>query len=257
LGGGVVGDIAGFVAATYKRGVPLVHIPTTLLAQVDSSIGGKVALNHGRLKNIIGTFYHPEFVVSDTTTLGTLPAKEIRNGLAEVIKYAVIRDKSLFVYLEKNLGNISQDTEFFEKIVFRCAKIKARIVKKDEKDWGLRNILNYGHTIGHAIEASSEFDIPHGEAVALGMVVEATVSNRLGMLAWKELTRIKRLIEKAGLPLSLASLDTEKIIEAMKNDKKVAGGKVRFILPDAIGKVVIKDDVSLSLVREILQDVEA
>jgi 3-dehydroquinate synthase len=163
LGGGVIGDLAGFVAATYLRGVPLVQIPTTLLAQVDSSIGGKVAVDHDQLKNKIGAFYQPRLVVSDITVLSTLSVEELGDGLAEVIKYAVIRDKGFFTYLEENLDKVSSlDSGVLEEIVFRSARIKAEIVEKDERDSGLRNILNYGHTVGHAIEAVSDFTVRHG-----------------------------------------------------------------------------------------------
>ena len=174
LGGGVVGDLAGFVAATYLRGVPLFHIPTTLLAQVDSSIGGKTGVNHGRLKNIIGAFYQPGLVISDIATLKTLTEKEFRNGMAEVIKYGVIQDVGLFESIESNLERLqARDMEMLEEVVWRCVAIKAEIVEKDENDLGIRNILNYGHTVGHAIETVSDFVIGHGQAVAIGMLVAA------------------------------------------------------------------------------------
>ena len=178
LGGGVIGDLTGFVAATYLRGVPLIQVPTTLLAQVDSSIGGKVVVNHGQLKNRLGAFYQPRLVISDISVLKTLPAREFIGGLAEVIKYAVIRDKEFFAYLERNLDRIkSLDEEVLEEIVYKSSRIKVEIVEKDEKDLGLRNILNYGHTIGHAIESASDFKVEHGEAVALGMLAAGRISN--------------------------------------------------------------------------------
>jgi 3-dehydroquinate synthase len=255
LGGGVIGDLAGFVAATYLRGVPLVQIPTTLLAQGDSSIGGKVAVNHGLLKNKIGAFYQPRLVVADITTLKTLPDGELTDGLAEVIKYGIIRDRELFAYLERNLGRIkSLDTRALETIVFRSARIKARVVEKDERDFGLRNILNYGHTVGHAIESVSDFKIRHGEAVTLGMLAEARISNRLGILDMNEVTRIKNLIAQAGLPIALPRLGVGRLILAMGHDKKVQHGKLRFILPRAIGDVFITDEVSQSLVEQILSN---
>jgi len=255
LGGGVIGDLAGFVAATYLRGVPLVQIPTTLLAQVDSSIGGKVAVNHGLLKNKIGAFYQPRLVVADISTLKTLPDGELTDGLAEVIKYSVIRDGELFAYLERSLGRIkSLDTRALETIVFRSARIKARVVEKDEQDFGLRNILNYGHTVGHAIESVSDFRIRHGEAVALGMLAAARISNRLGILDKAEVLRIRNLIARAGLPLEFPQLAVDRLIQVMAHDKKIQHGKIRFILPQTIGEVVVTDEVSQSLVEHILSN---
>ncbi len=253
LGGGVIGDLAGFVAATYLRGVPLIQMPTTLLAQVDSSIGGKVAVNHGQLKNKIGVFYQPRLVISDIGTLGTLPQKEVTNGLAEVIKYAVIEDNGLFTYLESNLDGIkSLDNRVLEEVVFRSARIKAGVVEKDEKDLGLRNVLNYGHTIGHAIESASDFKLGHGQAVAIGMLAAARISNRLGIFDKNELLRLRSVIKSAGLPTEIPDLKLEKIIQAIKHDKKILRGRIRFVLPKAIGSVFITDQVSLSLVQEIL-----
>ncbi len=253
LGGGVIGDLAGFVAATYMRGVPLVQIPTTLLAQVDSSIGGKVAVNHGQLKNKIGAFYQPRLVISDISTLKTLPISEFISGLAEVIKYGVIGDKGFFSYLERNLGRIkSLDEEVLEEIVYRSARIKAQTVEKDEMDLGLRNILNYGHTIGHALESVSDFKLEHGKAVAIGMLAAAIISNQMGLLAKSELTRLKSLIAKAGLPTELPNLEAASIIQAMKHDKKIARGKIKFILPRGLGDVLVTDEVSPALVERVL-----
>ena len=253
LGGGVIGDLGGFVAATYLRGVPLVQVPTTLLAQVDSSIGGKVAVDHGQLKNKIGAFYQPGLVVADTDTLKTLPAAELAGGLAEVIKSAAIRDKELFAFLEENLERIKAlDAEALEEVVFRTAQIKAGVVAEDERDTGLRNILNYGHTIGHAIESVSDFKMRHGQAVAIGMVAAARISNKVGMLADDELVRLKNLIARAGLPAEIPDLEKEKIIRAMKHDKKVLKEKVRFVLLKSIGRVLVTDEVSPSLVEEVL-----
>lgn len=253
LGGGVIGDLAGFVASTYLRGVPLVQIPTTLLAQVDSSIGGKVAVNLGLLKNKIGVFYQPKLVISDISTLKTLPPKELANGLAEVIKSAMVWNKEFFAYLEVNLDRIkSLDDREIEETIFRSAKIKAEIVAKDERDLGLRNILNYGHTIGHAIESAADFSIGHGEAVAIGMLAAARISNRLGILEQNELIRLRNLIRRAGLVMETPSLELGKIIQAMRHDKKILGGRIRFILPKAIGEVFITDEVSPSLVKEVL-----
>ena len=254
LGGGVIGDLAGFVAATYMRGVPLIQMPTTLLAQVDSSIGGKVAVDHCRLKNIIGVFYQPRLVIADVDTWKTLPAKALIDELAEVIKYAVIEDIKFFDYLEENLDRVkSLDSKVLEEVIFRSAKIKAAIVEKDERDSGLRNILNYGHTIGHAIESASNFKMGHGEAVAIGMLAAARISNRLGILDKNELIRLKDVIEGVGLSVEIPKLDIGKVIQAIKHDKKISRGKIRFILPKSIGNVFITDEVNLSLVEHVLE----
>jgi len=253
LGGGVIGDLTGFIAATYLRGIPLIQIPTTLLAQVDSSIGGKVAVDHGHLKNIIGAFYQPWLVISDVAILRTLGTRELSDGLAEIIKYAVIGDKGFFAYLERNLDQIkSLDERQLEEVVVKSAEIKARIVEKDERDLGLRNILNYGHTVGHAIESASEFAVGHGEAVALGMLTAGKISNKLGMLDKNELIRLQGIIGRAGLPTRIPNLKAEKIIQAIKHDKKISKGKIRFILAKSIGNVFISDEVPLSLVKQVL-----
>ncbi len=253
LGGGVIGDLAGFVAATYLRGVPLIQIPTTLLAQGDSSIGGKVAVNHGLLKNKIGAFYQPRLTISDISTLKTLSPRELSDGLAEIIKHGVILDGEFFSYLEENLDKIkSLDDRVLETIVFRSAKIKAEVVEKDELDLGLRNILNYGHTIGHAIEWVSELKVWHGEAVAIGMLVAARISNKLGILDKNEVIRLKNLVTRAGLPTEIPSLQLERLIQAMKHDKKILQGKLRFVLPKSIGEVFITEEVSSSLIEQAL-----
>ncbi len=257
LGGGVIGDLAGFVAATYLRGVPLIQIPTTLLAQVDSSIGGKVAVDHGQLKNKIGAFYQPRLVITDINTLKTLPSNELANGLAEVIKGAAIRNKKFFAFLESNLAMIkSLDEGALEEIVFQSVKIKAEIVEKDEKDLGLRSILNYGHTIGHAIESVSDFRVGHGSAITIGMLAAAKISNQMGILEENELIRLKGIIEKAGLPTVMPNLEVEKIIQAMKHDKKVLRDKIRFVLLKSIGSVLITDEVSPALLEKVLVDEE-
>ncbi len=254
LGGGVIGDLSGFVAATYLRGVPFVQLPTTLLAQVDSSIGGKVAVNHGRLKNNIGAFYQPRLVIADIDVLKTLSAVELSDGLAETIKYGVIRDAELFGYLERNIGRAkSLDERALETIVSRSVKIKADVVAKDELDTGLRSILNYGHTVGHAIESVSDFEVSHGQAVAIGMVAAARISNRMGILPDSEVIRIRELVVRAGLPAELPLLESTRLIHAMKHDKKVLFGKVRFVLPRTIGDVFITDEVSPSVLEQVLQ----
>ncbi|MFC1931144.1 3-dehydroquinate synthase [Chloroflexota bacterium] len=253
LGGGVIGDLAGFVAATYMRGVPLVQIPTTLLSQVDSSIGGKVAVDHGRLKNRIGAFYQPGLVITDIAAMKTLPAEELANGLAEVIKSAAIRDERFFAFLEGNLDRIkSLEEGALEEVVFQTAKIKAGVVAEDEKDLGLRNILNYGHTIGHAIESVSDFKMGHGSAVAIGMVAAAGISHQMGILDKGELARLKKVVEQAGLPTEIPNLKAAEIMEKMKHDKKVLKDKIRFVLLKSIGNVFITDEVSPSLVEKVL-----
>jgi 3-dehydroquinate synthase len=253
LGGGVIGDLAGFVAATYMRGVPLIQIPTTLLAQGDSSIGGKVAVNHGQLKNKIGAFYHPRLTISDISTLKTLSPRELSDGLAEIIKHGAILDGEFFSYLEENLDKIkSLDDQVLERVVSRSAEIKAGVVEKDELDLELRNILNYGHTVGHAIESISGLEVWHGEAVAIGMLVEARISNRLGILNQKEVSRLRNLIARASLPTELPPSDPKKLIQAMKHDKKILRGKMRFALLKSIGNVFITDEVNPALVEQAL-----
>ena len=255
MGGGVIGDLAGFVAATYMRGVPLFLLPTTLLAQVDSSIGGKVGVNHGQLKNNVGTFYQPRLVLSDISVLKTLPEQQMTNGLAEVIKYGIIKDKNLFNYVADNLAKLKTlHQEVTENVIARCASIKAQFVEKDEKDLGLRNILNFGHTTGHAIETVSEFKVSHGCAVAIGMVAAGMISKKMGALPAVELNKIKSLIVKAGLPVTLAGLDPQKIIQIMKHDKKNSGGRVKFILPKTIGEVFISDNIDMGLVEQVLKE---
>ena len=255
LGGGVIGDLAGFVAATYMRGIPLIHLPTTLLAQVDSSIGGKTAVNHAGLKNQIGVFYQPMLVLADVQALISLPSQELSNGLAEVIKYGIIRDKQLFTLIENNLTEVKSTTfGIIEEVVSRCAGIKAEIVSQDEKDQGLRNILNYGHTVGHAIETVSDFGWKHGQAVAAGMVAATVISYRMGILPGSDTKSIISLIENAGLPVKIKSLDTTAILQAMQHDKKKSGGRTRFILPKCIGEVVINDEVSPVMLEQVLKD---
>ncbi len=253
LGGGVIGDLAGFVAATYMRGLPLIQLPTTLLAQVDSSIGGKTAVNHGKLKNMVGVFYQPKVVISDISTFKTLPEKEFTNGMAEVIKSAAIADAEFFSFLETNLEKIkTRDEATMEEVVYRCASIKAGVVLQDERDAGYRNILNFGHTIGHGIETASDFKIGHGAAVAIGMVDAAAIAVKMGLLQESEAQRLTKLIRHSGLPTEVAPSKTAQIIKAIKHDKKVTAGRVRFILPQTMGEMVINDEVPMSLVKEVL-----
>ena len=253
LGGGVIGDLAGFTAATYMRGVPLVQLPTTLLAQCDSSIGGKTAVNHGKLKNEIGAFYQPRMTISDISTLKTLPKKEFTGGLAEVIKHAVIKDAQFFVYLEKNLDLIKAlDDNVLEAVVAKSAQIKAEVVESDEKDMGLRNILNFGHTVGHAVESVSNFQVSHGQAVSIGMAAAANLAVELDLMDAENVIRLKNLLQKAGLMTKLPKMEIKQVLRAMRYDKKVLHGKIRFVLPRSIGEVFITDDVSPQVVEKIL-----
>ena len=255
LGGGVIGDLAGFVAATYQRGVPLVQVPTTLLAQVDSSIGGKTAVNTGRLKNMAGVFYQPRLVAGDTAVLQTLPLPEIRNGLAEIIKSAVIRDAELFVFLEENMpALLNKDAEALTYAVQRAARVKTGVVEQDETDRGLRQILNFGHTVGHAVESISNFKVGHGMAVAAGMAAAVRIANLAGLLDPADMERIIRVIASAGLPVSLSSASAAPaVLQAMLHDKKVENGRVKFILPVGIGEVVMRDDIDAHLITEALR----
>lgn len=255
LGGGVVGDLAGFVAATYLRGLPLVQVPTTLLAQVDSSIGGKVAVNHKGLKNKIGTFYQPVLVLSDVYALRTLGTNEFAGGVAEAIKTAVVRDEALFRYLEDHLDELMRrDGEVLEEVVSRCAQIKAAVVEQDERDLGARHILNYGHTVGHALEAVSGFSLGHGQAVAVGMVLAARVACTMGLLSDQEAARISNVVTRAGLPGMVEGLDGDAIMKAMYHDKKVVGGKLQFVLPTSIGQASVTDRVPLSVLESELRE---
>jgi 3-dehydroquinate synthase len=235
------------------RGLPLVHVPTTLLAQVDSSIGGKTAVDHGQLKNTIGVFYQPVMVVADIDTLKTLPEDELANGLAEVIKGAAVRNRNLFSFLETNIKKARElHPEVLEDMISETARIKAEIVVKDEREEGLRGILNYGHTVGHAIEAVSGFRFKHGQAVAIGMMAAAKISRRMGLLDEKDVVRLEQLIMAAGLPVKMPELDMEKVVQAMQHDKKVRGDKIRFVLLKSIGNAFISDEVDPALVKEVL-----
>jgi len=255
LGGGVIGDLAGFVAATYMRGIPLVQLPTTLLAQVDSSVGGKTAVNQGKLKNLIGVFYQPRLVIADITTLKTLPECEYVNGLAEIVKYGLIQDEVLFSLLENNCDSIKQrDESLMEEIIYRCVSIKAGVVEQDEKDTGLRNILNFGHTVGHAIEAVSGFGVSHGKAVAMGIVAASKISLKMGLFSRSDYVRIKSLISRFGLPVDLAGYPVEDLMLAIKHDKKRAAGRLRMVLIKNAGEVFIDEDVDPSLVSQTLED---
>ena len=256
LGGGVIGDLSGYVAATFMRGVSFIQAPTTLEAQVDASVGGKVAVNLPRGKNLVGAFYQPKGVFIDPGTLRTLPQREMRAGLAEVIKYAVIGDEEFFEYLSKGMESIlNLDMEKLEHIIYTSCQMKAEVVEEDEREGGLRMILNYGHTIAHALEVVAGYSsLRHGEAVAIGMALNARIANRMGRLDEKSLGDIEILIRSAGLPTNVPDdLDTSKIIEAMGRDKKVRSGKIRFVLPDRIGHVFITNEVGEEMIRDVLE----
>ena len=244
LGGGVVGDIAGFVAATYQRGVDLVQIPTTLLAQVDSSVGGKTAVNHPAGKNLIGAFHQPRAVIADVATLDTLPKRELAAGLAEVVKYGVIADAAFFAWLEEHMGKLTgRDPDALRQAVRRCCEIKAEVVADDEREQGRRAILNFGHTFGHAIETLTGYQRHlHGEAVAIGMAMAMELSARLGLATDAEGERVRTLLTRAGLPLTAAEVSPDAMLEAMTLDKKAKDGRIRFVVCDGIGQVSITAD---------------
>ncbi|HTY13477.1 MAG TPA: 3-dehydroquinate synthase [Candidatus Omnitrophota bacterium] len=252
LGGGVVGDLAGFIAATYMRGIDVVQVPTTLLAMVDAAIGGKTAVDHHKGKNLIGVFHQPKLVLIDINTIATLPSKEIKNGLAEVLKYGIIRDPKIFKMLE---GNPKVSPQFWQKLVYLCARIKADVVSRDERETtGLRMILNLGHTVGHAVETLTGYKgFSHGEAVGYGMAVAATIARDLKLLDEAVYIRMIQLCAQLRLPLEI-NLKAESVIGAMKLDKKVKGGKLRLVLPVAIGKVTIRDNISEKNIRSALKE---
>jgi 3-dehydroquinate synthase len=256
LGGGVVGDLAGFVAATYLRGLPLVHVPTSLLAMVDASIGGKVAVDHARGKNLIGSFYQPRLVLSDVETLETLPQRELTSGWAELIKHALILDADLFEFLDcQSQKLIELDKETTVEAVARSAAIKAGVVSLDEKETGLRTILNYGHTIAHGLEAASAYDrFLHGEAVSIGMMGAAMISQRLGLISRDIVEKQKAVLQKFGLPADCSDIDSAKILQAIELDKKVKRNKVRWVLLEGIGKTAIRDDLPKELAPQIIRE---
>ena len=254
LGGGVAGDLAGYAAATFLRGVPLVHAPTSLLAMTDSAIGGKVAINHPRAKNLIGAFYQPRMVLSDVETLTTLPPRELASGWAETIKHGMIMDPELLDVLERDLERVlALDPEMTTEIVKRSSGLKCKVVSGDEKEAGLRLILNFGHTIGHALEAATEYGtLLHGEAVSIGAVGAARLSRKHAELGDEVVDRLSGLLKKFGLPTSMPDLDADRLIEAMFLDKKVRGKAIRWVLLEDIGKPVIRDDIPMESVREVL-----
>ncbi len=254
LGGGVVGDLAGFAASSYLRGVPLAHVPTSLLAMVDASIGGKTGVDHAKGKNLIGAFYSPRIVVSDPSLLTTLPPRSLRDGFAEAIKHALILDPQLLDVLEQDAERLlAIEPELMVEFVARNAAIKASVVTQDEREGGLRMILNYGHTTAHAIEAVTGYtSVMHGEADSVGMMAAAEIGRRMGITPASIGERQARIFEHYSLPLRMTGLDVDAVIAAMAYDKKVASKTVRWVLLEAEGKPVIRDDVPADVVREVL-----
>ncbi len=254
LGGGVVGDLAGFAAATFMRGVPLIQIPTTLLAQVDSSVGGKTGINHPLGKNMIGAFHQPQLVLADVETLNTLPPRELSAGLAEVIKHGLILDAGFFEWLETHMDRlVAREPEALTHAVRRSVEIKAEIVARDERETGDRALLNFGHTFGHAIEAGLGFGTwLHGEAVGAGMVMAADLSCRLGHLGSADVDRVRRLVARAGLPVAAPAFGPERYLDLMSFDKKAQGGRVRFILLNHLGSAYIRSGAPTEPLAETL-----
>jgi 3-dehydroquinate synthase len=254
LGGGVVGDLTGFVAAVYQRGIPYIQVPTTLLAQVDSSVGGKTAINHARGKNMIGAFHQPALVLADMDTLASLPPRELRAGLAEVIKHGFIRDAAFVAWLEAHIDDLlALDREALAHAVARSVEIKSEIVSRDERETGERALLNFGHTFGHAIETGLGYgEWLHGEAVAAGMALAAELSRRLGALEEADVRRVRALLGRAGLPTGAPGLPPRRLVELMSVDKKAKDGRLRFILLERIGSACVRADVSQAALEETL-----
>jgi 3-dehydroquinate synthase len=254
LGGGVVGDLAGFAAACYQRGVPYIQVPTTLLAQVDSSVGGKTAINHPLGKNMIGAFHQPRMVLADTDTLRTLPKRELRAGLAEVIKHGLIRDAAFFSWLETNLDRLlACEPDALDHAIVRSIAIKAEIVEKDEREQGMRALLNFGHTFGHAIETGFGYGVwLHGEAVAAGMVLAADLSAELGYLPQSDVARIRTLLQRAGLPAEVKGIGPARMQALMSVDKKAKDGRVPFVVLERLGAAVLRGDVAPEVLARTL-----
>jgi 3-dehydroquinate synthase len=257
LGGGVIGDMTGFVAATILRGVPFVQIPTTLLAMVDASVGGKTGINHAVGKNLIGAFHQPVAVLIDPAVLRTLPPRELRGGLAECIKHDIVRDAEGFARLEREIDRaLALDLDYLTDLIAHNVAIKARVVEADPFEHGERAHLNFGHTFGHAIETASHYGYSHGECVALGMVAASRMAVDLGMLDKQSCDRIVEVIRNAGLPTSGLKLATKDVVDAMIFDKKVRAGKVHFVLPDRLGHVVIRDDAPVEKVTAAVESLK-
>jgi 3-dehydroquinate synthase len=254
LGGGVVGDLAGFAAAIYQRGVPFVQVPTTLLAQVDSSVGGKTAINHARGKNLIGAFHQPSAVISDVATLDTLPERELRSGIAEVIKHGLALDLPFVEWLEAHVEKlVVRERSALVHAVRRSCELKARIVGEDERESGARALLNFGHTFGHAIEAGAGYGAwLHGEAIAAGMVMASELSKNLGLISGSDLRRVRELVKRAGLPVAGPALAPQQLMELMALDKKAAKGSTRFVVLEAIGRATLRADVDDAAVRQAI-----
>lgn len=259
LGGGVIGDIAGFAAAIYQRGVHYVQVPTTLLAQVDSSVGGKTAINHPLGKNMVGAFHQPRLVLADMDTLKTLPGRELCSGLAEVIKHGLIRDAAFFGWLEANIERLlARDSEALEHAVLRSIAIKAEIVARDERESGLRKVLNFGHTFGHAIETGLGYGAwLHGEAVAAGMAMAADLSRQLGYLSDADTGRVRSLLERAGLPTAAKGIPPSRMQQLMSVDKKAKEGRIYFVLLERLGAATLRDDVPRAALDQTLSRLAA
>jgi 3-dehydroquinate synthase len=255
LGGGAVGDVAGFVAATYMRGINFVQIPTTVLAQVDASIGGKTAIDHPRAKNVVGAFHQPRLVVTDPDIVRTLPDREFRSGLAEMVKHGVVLDASYFAELEREAPALCvRDLPALESAIAGSCRLKAGVVERDEREAELRAALNYGHTIGHALEAATSFGRwTHGEAVALGMTAEARLAERLGVARNETVSRQERLLIALGLPVRVTTVNVEGVLQAIGHDKKARDGRVPFVLSPAIGRFQIVRDVKQEDVRAVVE----
>ncbi len=255
LGGGVVGDVAGFAASVYLRGISVVQVPTTLLAQVDSSVGGKTGVNHVTGKNLIGSFHQPRLVLADPELLASLPPREYRSGLWEALKYGVIRDRDLFDHFEHRLADIlRKDPMVMDDLVYRCLRIKSDIVELDEREGGLRRVLNFGHTLGHAIEAASKYrGITHGEAVGLGMIGATRIAERLGRIKAREASRIDGAVRSVGPLPSIAGLSVKEITQSMQHDKKIRDGSIHFVLPHRVGKVEVESGIPPRLVGTVLR----
>jgi len=253
LGGGVVGDVAGYAAATFMRGIRYVQLPTTLLADVDSSVGGKTGINHPRGKNMIGAFHQPSAVFIDPAALQTLPEREFAAGMAEVIKYGIIRDAEFFGFLEQHATELrGLQPDAIQHVIVRCCEIKADVVAADEREGGVRAILNYGHTIGHALEAITGYSFyRHGEAIAIGMNLAARIAGRMGMIGEDIVNRQARLLQEFGLPAEPGDVDKDRLVAVLRGDKKARAGRVRFVLPVEIGSVVVSEDVTDEMVKEL------
>ena len=258
LGGGVAGDLAGFVASTYMRGIDFIQIPTSLLAMVDSSVGGKVAVNHSIAKNIIGTFYQPEFVYINVRTLATLPIREFSSGMAELIKHGLIYDKIFLNSLIANMDKLmSLDFDVLAEAITTSCRIKAEIVEQDEKETGIRAILNFGHTIGHAIESVAGYNkYTHGEAISIGMFYESLIAKELGLVDYDYVELLRTTLERAKLPTKIKDIDTEKLTQKMLHDKKNENNGITFVLPTDYGKVEIFKDVNTAQIKKILNQLK-